>query len=120
MNGVKGREERLIAGGDLFFIRPAAVAASHHIVIGPALQMKAEIESGADAAAERTLGFEDMTRFGRLHRLDPFDHLPGDDHNAHLQAALPAGRFEVLFFGVAFHVRDLEFVLAAGGTGNLV
>lgn len=95
------------------------MAAGHHVVIA-ALQVAAEIEPGPDAAAERTLGFEDLPLLGGRHRFNLFDHPPGNHHDAHLQTARPADRFEVLFIGVSFHMRDLELGLAAGGTRDLI
>lgn len=114
------RVRRSGARGNLFFIRTAAVTAGDHVVIGAALQVAAEIKSRPDAAAERTLGFKDLPLFRRLHRFNSFDHHPGNNDDPHLQAALQAGDFKVLFIGVSFHVRDFELGLAAGGTRDLI
>jgi hypothetical protein len=82
--------------------------------------MASEIESGSDAAAEGTLGFENLSLLGRLHCFNPLDHPPGNHHDPHLQTALPADRFEMFLIGVSFHLRDLKLGIVAGGTRDLI
>lgn len=96
------------------------MTAGDHVEIGAALQVEAEIETGADAAAKGAFGFKDMPLFGRLHPFNFLDHPPGNHHGPHLQAALPADRFKVLFAGIPFNMGDLELGLTAGGARDLV